>query len=234
MALAAIGAGQPSSPSFIGWVGLFTHDLVDWLENENRLAMLCPDQASHSVEWARCRDTVLRPKVLSLRLRSDSSPHAPIIGDLLIEATPGKGLRAYYLPATGDPAVAFEPDLRDGDWGYGPYFHETVVERRDTWVRLPEGPFPKTAWLDTSALEGEASLRPLETGDIVTSPAGDLCVLAVEHGTVRARPEQERDMWCDEEPRPPLEPYAAVRLGAKDLFTPTGHLRLHIKYTRGC
>jgi hypothetical protein len=222
-----ISARQTSSP-FIGWVGLFTRPLVDWLENENLLAKLCPGLEAGAIEGPACREKVL------VRLRRAPSPSSAHVGDLVIDAAPGKGLRASYVQATGGAAVPFEPDLWDGDWGYGPYFHETVVERRGEWVRLPEDPFPPSTWLDTTTLEGGSSLLALEAERIVTSPEGDLFIIAVGSDHVRARPEQEQDMWCRSEPPPPLKPFTELRLDGPKLYTSTGHLRLRIKYTRGC
>lgn len=56
----------------------------------------------------------------------------------------------------------------------------------------------------------------------------------VNGGEVRARLEQPADMWCDASPAPPISSSAEIRLAGADLYTATGHLRLHVKYTRGC
>jgi hypothetical protein len=228
------GQGQPSTGRAVGWVGLFDDDLVSWLENENRLASLCSGVAADTGPWYSCRDEKLSPKVRVARLRDAPSDQTSHRGDLVVVALPGKGLQSFYVNVSGGAAAAFSPDLVDGDWGYGPYFHETVVERRDTWVRLPEGPFPQRAWLNMSELSSEPNLLWLDAGSIVTSPLGDLFIIAIENGAVRAREEQQRDMWCEAEPRPPLEPFKELRLGTDALYTATGHLTLRIKYTRGC
>jgi hypothetical protein len=149
-------------------------------------------------------------------------------------ALPGKGLRSVYVAAAGGTATPFSPDLVDVDWGYGPYFHETIAERRGTWVRLPAAPFPTGTWLDTSELGSESSVLWLEAGSIVTSAFGDLYIIDVEKDVVRARTEQEGDMWCGAGPRPPVAPFKELRLGARELYGATGHLTLRIKYTRGC
>jgi len=226
-------SGQPSNGP-IGWVGLFDDELVTWLENENRLVELCSGFATDSGPWHSCREEKLSPKVHVVRLRNAPSKEAPHRGDLVVVALPGKGLRSLYVDARGGAATSFSPDLVDVDWGYGPYFHETVAERRGSWVRLPEAPFPKGTWLDTSELGSESSMLWLDAGRIVTSPFGDLYIIGVEKDVVRARPEQAGDMWCEGGPRPPAAPFKELRLGAKELYNPTGHLTLRIKYTRGC
>jgi hypothetical protein len=175
----------------------------------------------------------MEPKVLVVRLKKAPSRRADDAGDVVVMATPGVGLHASYIGPGGGSGRRIAPDLYDGDWGYGPYFHMTVAERRDNWVRLPEDPFPPSTWLDANDL-GEMPFRRLEPEDIVTSPAGDVSVLEVGPGVVRARPEQERDMPCEDGKQGPVAPFTEIRLEGSTLFTDTGHLRLHVKYTRGC
>ena len=80
----------------------------------------------------------------------------------------------------------------------------------------------------------EPALRLLEPDDIVTSEYGDLRLLGLEGDILRARLEQDADMWCDSGDPPPLKPWQEIRIPLRDLYTATGHLRLHVKYTRGC
>jgi hypothetical protein len=218
----------------IGWIGLFNPDLVDWLENQNRLAGLCAEFASGTAPWHRCQADKLAPKIHVVRLWAGPSAASQSVGALLLVATPGEGLRAFFVGVSGGPAVGFEPDLFDGDWGYGPYFHATIVERRGAWIRLPEAPFPKGTWVNSADIAPEPRIEWLEAGEIVSSPVGDLYVLGVERGIVRARPEQAADMWCREGEPPPLKPAEEIRLSSTDLYTATGHLRVRFKYTRGC
>jgi len=233
---AALGAAQQpvANGQGIGWIGLYSAELVDWLENENRLGALCSAHQSESQPWYACREELLKPKVHVVRLKTAPNRQGRPGGDLIIESTPGKGLRAYYVPAEGGAAVPLIPDILNSDWGYGPFFHHSIVERRGSWLRLPEAPLPKGTWLDMSDLGPAANPTWLAPEDIVESPLGDLYIIDVANGRVRARPEQEGDMWCDADPPPPVAPFRALSLGASDLYTSTGHLRLRLKYTRGC
>ena len=230
------GAGtqeDQADPGAIGWIRLYTPDQAEWLENQNRLETLCTDTARESAAWYDCRTQKLAPKTRAIRLRKAPSPRAGYAGDLVVVAAPALGLHASYVSPGGGVGRRVVPDLYDGDWGYGPYFHITVAERRGNWVRLPEDPFPPSTWLDANDL-GEMPFRRLGPEDIVTSPVGDLFVLSVSPGVVRARPEQERDMPCNEGEEGPVAPFTEIRLEGSTLFTRTGHLRLHVKYTRGC
>ena len=225
-------AGQAAGR--IGWIGIFTPELVEWLENGNRLAELCGSEDKDFAAFHRCKTEKMAPKAHLVRMWSGPSTSSRPAGSLVLLALPAEGLRAFYAGTDGGPAVAFQPDLYDGDWGYGPNFHMTIAEQRGPWVRLPETPFPKEAWLDVRSLGPDPDFVWLEPERIVTSPLGDLFILAIENGVIRARLEQERDMWCDGRDRPPVAPAPELRLSHHDTYTSTGHLRLHIKYTRGC
>lgn len=227
-------ADRPTVPGEVGWIGLYNEALITWLENENQLEVLCSQAGAGNANERDCRDGKLRPKELAVQLRHAPDESAAPAGTITIRATPGQGLRAYYRPARNSPEAGFVPDLFDTDWGYGPYFHQTFLERRGTWFRLPAGPFPGPLWLDGAALGQQTHVRLLETGDIITLQGKDLVVLGMEYGVVRVRQEQAADMWCQAESPPPLRPSPEQRIPVKALYGPTGHLRVDIKYKRGC
>lgn len=240
MALWAAGAtlcfadrSQASRVADIGWVGLFNDDLATWLENENQLDSLCGRKVAGDATGEACRTEKLAPRVVVLRLFTGPSERSRLAGSLSVVAKPGDGLHASYTPAGGKTATPFTPDLFETDWGYGPYFHQTFLARRGPWFLLPAGPFARDTWFNSSDLGREPQVRLLEAGDIVTSRRGDLFILAIEPGVVRARPEQDADMWCDVDP-PAVERFTPLRLPFRQLYDGRGHLQIHIKYTRGC
>jgi hypothetical protein len=152
----------------------------------------------------------------------------------VLVAIPGRGLRSFFVPVTGGVATEFQPDFFDADWGYGPYFHQTFLERRATWFRLPEEPLLKGSWIDSRELGNEPQLQLLEPEQIVSGPFGDLFILGFDGDVLRARPEQEADMWCKSGNPPALLPWRELRIPLRDLYTPAGHLVVRKKYTRGC
>jgi hypothetical protein len=233
---ANMSAAQSQSTTEIAWVGLFNHALFDWLENVNRLESLCSPSKPGSIAFEECRAEKLATKVHVVRLFSGPRITAGSAGSVLLVATPALdvGLRAFFVSNEGGAATSFVPDLFDPDWGYGPYFHETFLERRGTWFLLPEGPFKKGTWFNAADLGPDLEVKRLDAGDIITGPQGDLYVLAIEPGFLRARPEQDTDMWCDSNPAPPLRPFMESRIPLRQLYSATGHLLLHVKYTRGC
>ena len=227
-------AQQVGNPVQIGWLGLFNDSLDDWLENENRLQALCAGLGNESEAWSRCRAEKLAPRIRLIRLWHGPSEQSRLAGSLLLLATPGQGLRSFFVPTRGGAGTEFRPDLYDADWGYGPYFHETFLERRETWFRLPEVPFPKGTWINAVELGGNPHLEGVEADEIVSSPFGDLVILGVGNAVLRARLEQEGDMSCDGGKPEPLLPWKELRIPVRDLYSPTGHLLIHKKYTRGC
>lgn len=225
---------QPSTGVEIGWLGLFNRDLVEWLENENQLVALCSMFVAESDGWRTCRAEMLASKRLAVPLWQSAAERAAPAGSLLLVATPGQGLKSFYVPVDGGVATEFRPDLFDADWGYGPHFHQTFLERRGSWFRLPEVPFPRGTWINATQLGGDPDVRLLAVEQIVSGPLGDLFVLGIGPGVLRVRPEQPSDMWCEGGNPPPLSPWQEIRIPLPDLYTPTGHLRLQLKYTRGC
>lgn len=231
----AISANRRTNPDeFFGWVGMFSPALVAHLENENRLDKLCPAQADASATQ-RCRLEQMEPESLTVKLWSEPSTSSAAAGSLLMVATPGQGLTAFFTAAGSAEPVAIEPDLYDRDWGYGPpYFHMSVVEDQRPWVRLPENPFPRNTWLNVDDLSLELMTEWLAVGNIVTSPFGDLFITRIDSTGIVARAEQPADMWCSSGAAPPVQLAPDIVVSRDSLFTPTGHLRVHVKYTRGC
>lgn len=227
-------AQLPAKNDVVGWVGLFTGPLIGWLENQNRLDELCSHAEPGSSQKSACRQEMLAPKQFVIELRDAPRPKSKSLGAIVVEATPGQGLRASYRPAIGQTGVDFSPDLLDVDWGYGPYFHQTFLDRRGTWFLLPADPFPQPVWINAAWLREEPRVRLLEAGDIIRAPKGDLFVLGVSLGILSARAEQKADMWCEEGAAPPLKPAPEFRIPVEELYGPGGHLRVGIKYTRGC
>ena len=227
-------AQPPSTRGDVGWVGLYNPALVEWLENENRLKALCSHTTVDTPKWHECRDEKMKPKQYLIHLRSGPWEAAASEGTLVIRATPGQPLRAHYRPAHAGRETEFVPDLFDADWGYGPYFHQTFLERRGTWFLLPAVPLARPAWANISEPQVRLLRELQETRDVIKTPRGDLIVIDVDHRVLRARPAQDADQWCKPGDPPPLKPWKEIRIPVEKLYNPTGHLLADIKYKRGC
>ncbi len=229
VAVCLVRAQKPMTNVDPGWVGLYSHDMVAWLENENQLQKLCPGNAS---EASRCREATMAPKLLVINLYSGPDPKAGSRGSILVQATPGVGLRFFFVRMTGGAPVEFEADFTVRDWGYGPFFHQTYLDRRGDWFQLPEDPFPQGTWFNARDLGGDPDIRLVE--GIVESPQGHLLILGREEGIIRARLEQPADMWCDSDPAPPLTPWKELRIPTAEFYDAKGHLIVSPAYPKGC
>lgn len=227
-------------PRELAWIPLFNTELVRWLENENRLKELCTAREG-SDEFHECRAAKLGPKLTVIPVRSEPSRAARRVGEVVIVALPGGGLKAFA--SAGPIAVQFTPDLFDSDWGYGPpWFHQSILGRRGSWFQIPV-PSIGQGWINPEEWAARDSLLPegagvstqtLERGDIVTTPRGDMFVLGVENRVLRVRREQKSDLWCEGGDRPPIEPSQEIRIPFDQLLDPQGHILIQYKYTRGC
>lgn len=228
------GAGQPAEPppTELAWIGLYNRELLDWLENENRLDTLCAATAGTAAA-SECRAEKMAPKAAVIPLHAEPHADAKRLGEILLVALPGTGLTAFA--SAGRRAERFTPDLYDRDWGYGPYFHQTVLARRGTWLRVPV-PGIGRAWIDAAAWSTAPDdlTRTPGTDDIIATPRGDLVVLGVLDRVLRARAEQKADMWCQPGQPPALAASPEVRIPFAELFDAQGHLLIRYKYTRGC
>ena len=232
--MSSVLAQKPADLGEAGWVGLYTAEVVTLLENENQLQALCGHASVDTPQWRECRDKNMQPKQHVFQLRSAPRETATPKGALVILATPGQPLRAYYRPAGKVAGIPFIPDLFDADWGYGPYFHQTFLERRGSWFLLPVDPLPSPAWVNIPEPQVRLVREFQETREVVETQRGDLIVLGMNRRSLRARLAQDADMWCQSGDPPPLKPWKEIHLPVETLYGPTGHLRLDIKYKRGC
>lgn len=227
--LASLFAHLPVEARELRWLGLFNAELVGWLENENRLNELCPG-STESPEG--CKRSVLRPKTITLDILAD--PKGPRIGFLEIQSTPGKGLDAFVIKAGSATRVQMLPDLFDADWGYGPYFHQTVLDSLGPSVLLPFDSLMQAAWIDARQLGSAPEYRSIQQGQIYSIGGQSVVILSVSEKGIMVREEQAGDMWCAEGQPPPLQKAREWHIDNDELYNESGHLKLKVKYTRGC
>lgn len=219
---------------FEAWVGLYDEDLLSWLENENLMSTLC-DLDSGSPEALTCVQERLRPLVRNWPVFSTPDAAAPALGWITLVAVPGWGLDAFWTAVeTPDAPVHFVPDVYDRDWGYGPYYHQSILERRGDWFLLPAVPFSTSVWIHRPAPRLQSVLS-VSSGEIVEISGEGWMVLSASGDGFEARPEQRADLWCGIEPEPPaVEPYESRFFSAAELRNARGAYIMRPKYTRGC
>jgi hypothetical protein len=211
----ALGIAPPqvvaSDTSFRpGWIGLYSPAQIARLE----------------------QGTPAEPLTVRIVVRASPDRSAAIVGVLEVSATPGRGLVA--VARIHDQAVSFIPDLVQDDWGYSAFFHQSVVDRHGAWLKIPRRPLPESGWILPESWSPRPDYETVDSGTVYLSPRGDLTIIAVNRGTIRARPEAPEDMWCQEgdPPRGVLPPIRWFTL--QDFLDGDGHLTLKPKYPRGC
>lgn len=219
-----------SAPSVHGWVGLYNSALLEWLENENRLDELCVRFKDVPAQRERCRAEMMQPKLATITVRETPTAAGRVKGTILVTYAPGRGLSAQT--SAGGRVTAFVLDLFDIDWGYGPYFHQTILDRQGSWYRIPIDALGGAGWVNAAEWTDDVDVKPVD--GIVSTPRGDLVVLGWTDRALRARPEQAADAGCQPGEPPALKPWQEVRVPIAELFDPRGHLRVTVKYKRGC
>ena len=219
-----------SQEGFRAWVGLYDVDQLAWLENENRIGELCRD-ASDS---ARCHSEHMRPAISIYSLHREPRAQSQRVGDLLVVAVPGRGLTAHFRSAGSRQLVAFEPDLFLQDWGYGPYFHQTVLAQQGGWFQLPVGPWDRPVWIHRGSDGGSASIMQIQSGDIIEFGGSGFYVIAAEPDVLVLRVEQPADMWCEEGTPPATIAVETRRVPRADLVDSDGRLVIRPRYPKGC
>jgi len=211
-----------------------------------------------SPEYLRSREIVQEtPDEFQLDVFSAPDSASEQLGTIWIRRVPdvvGPEQLAFTYQREGGPEAAWTLDRTQSD-GYGGYFH-TVLEQRGDWVGLPAEPFPVPVWIDwratfesapevESIFEGiymmtDVEAEPLGLGGPRTWDEPGVVFLRSARDRVWFRLETPSDMQClpsddadgPSEPGPDAD--AEHSLPIDDILDERGHLRLRVKYERGC
>ncbi len=215
---------------FRAGVGLYDSAHLEWLENKNRLGKLCTDSST----LADCRSEHLAPSVSEYPLHIEPDSSSRRIGDLIVEAVPGEGLSSHFRVAGSQQITPFTPDLFLQDWGYGPYFHQTVSARSGNWFKLPRGPWEDEVWVHRESESEHSSVILVQPEDIVEMSGTSWYVIAAEPDALLVRAEQPADFWCEEGDPPSVTPSESTSFSREKLRDSDGHLAFRLKYLKGC
>gem|GEM_PF-2502006 len=233
-----------------GWILLAPMEAFGWAENRNRMMDLCRhDRRPEEETEAACYRRILHPRTWILPLHEGPGPSTPSLGSLIIVATPGEPVRPMVLPEGEVEAVPFDLDIYDPDFGYGPWFHQTLLAEEDGWYLVPAEPLGGPVWVGLEQAIPRPEIFRLQPdwiyqtrGELagrpgVASPDGATTLVSVETDGVLLRPRLHRDMPCGldepEEEQDVADP-VPVRVPFADLYDESGRLLLRIRYTRGC
>ncbi|MEM9043393.1 MAG: hypothetical protein AAGC81_01770 [Pseudomonadota bacterium] len=211
-------------------VSLLQTDSIERLENLNRLDALCGSPATDPT----CIQQNLSPTTQAIAIYAGAADPKPF-GFFVITYTPGVGPSASYLMLEngGRSLFPFEPDIYDSDWGYGPFFHQTLLRQTDDWyeIALP-GPGRPTGWIKLE----NATVAAFSNGELVrmTETNEVRMILKVTEHQVVMRPFQPADMWCEVGTPPPLEDVSPITMPIDALYDARKRLLITYAYTRGC
>ncbi|MDH3509011.1 MAG: hypothetical protein OEQ25_17870, partial [Gammaproteobacteria bacterium] len=152
----------------------------------------------------------------------------------IVLAVPGRGLSAYFHPSGSGETISFVPDLYLQDWGYGPFFHQTLAQRQGDWFQLPRNPWETPVWVHRPSEQQRSSIIYIQAGDIVELRGSGMYVVEAESDALSLRSEQPADLWCEEGVPPPLVAEEPIRLTREELLDRDGHLMFRLRYLKGC
>ena len=219
-----------AQPGFRAWVGIYAPTRLGWLENENRISEFC----GNSTDVSACYSEMLGPAVDVYTLHAEANDSSARIGELIVVAVPGRGLSAHFRRLGARETITFVPDLFLQDWGYGPFFHQTITQRQGDWFQLPRNPWETPVWLHRPSEREQPSVIAVQAGDILELRGAGMYVVAAEAEALLLRSEQPADLWCQEGDPPPLVDEQPMRLSREELVDSNGHLVFRLKYLKGC
>lgn len=219
------------NPLVPSWIGLWNNQMMEWAENENQISILCPKTLSTN-ERESCKSAKLSPKIWDIKMYSKPDTESSSLGIIKITVIPGSPLLSTFN-ATKGKQLAFETDLYDSDWGYGPYFHQTILDKKGGWIKISITDKSPPGWINTIESIQSQNIYQLEVGDIYLYSSESIVITHIGKNTISYRLENKADMWCSDG-EPPKPPTPVIKtINKKELYH-NGHLKLKKSYTRGC
>ena len=223
---------RAAAPQEIGWVGLWNEEMLEWVENENRIYSLCPKSMGRD-SYEKCRRDNLAEKRWIVPAYNSPENTSEMAGEIIIAVEPGSPFIASFKD-TGGTIMDFEPDLYVEDWGYGPYFHQTILEKKEDWIKIPLGSLETPVWINPEASIKHLDIINIAEGHVYMLGAESIFITKIEGDVISFRLEHPSDMWCDEGEPPELEASETKKININELYDTNKHLKLDIKYKRGC
>lgn len=225
-------AAEVTKFPLIGWVGLWNEEMVEWAENENRIYNLCPKSMPRD-SYKKCRRDNLAKKTWIIQAYKSPSNTSEKAGDIIISVKPGDSFVSSFKNNKGT-IRDFEPDLYDQDWGYGPFFHQTILERKGDWIKIPIKAFTTTVWINPRDSIKYLDIITVTEGIVYTLDSQSIVITKIKGYDVFFRIEHQSDMWCNTGSPPKLNESEVKIIHIQELYDTQKHLKLDIKYKRGC
>jgi hypothetical protein len=201
-------------------VALFKGDFLGRLENENRLQEICPTQDPDCVTKALSAYIDKMPVY--------DRPSGKVIASLEITYAPGKGITAALVQ--DGKTFPFRPPIYDNDWGYGPWFHATLLNQDGVWKNIAL-PTIQNGWVE---LVEPNILQLTEKESVYSLRDRNIIIIKFGKTSLTVRDEQPADMWCSEGNPSPLAPFKEEVILLNQVYDNQCNLLLSPAYTRGC
>ena len=180
-----------------------------------------------------CRKHNLAKKSWTIQAYKSPKSSSEKIGEILITVTPGSPFIASFKNNKGT-IREFDPDLYDQDWGYGPLIHQTLLEKNGEWLKIPIEPLDTPVWIDPKDNIKYLDIITIAEGHVYLLDGESIVITKKEGDNISFRKEQPSDMWCYEGDPPKLNAREVKKINIKELYDNHKHLKLDIKYKRGC
>lgn len=148
----------------------------------------------------------------------------------------GTGLSAVYISKHKTSSKEeIVPHLYDPDWGYGPWFHLTVLDVKQGWVKVEVSDKIGEVWADFGKAFGNSNIafHELQVDDIYRYDNKPIVIEYLNSDALIVRDEQPIDMHCGDEILA-YKPYTTWEIDRSDWINTKGISRFSVPYTRGC
>ena len=174
-------------------------------------------------------------------LHEEPNSESESIGTIEVRYSLDIGLNANMISKQLSKVTAVEPHLYENDFTYSTYFHLTVLDREDGWVKIRPVGEVEAVWGNFAAAFGLHNLYFLDLSRdrILTwvNDHGEVESIFVEHvnpDSLIVRDEQGVDMYCGDDTLI-HEPYTTRKIPRSSwIDSEHGKSRFQIRYSRGC
>lgn len=201
-------------------VSLLKKTFLGWINNENRLNEMCPTRDED------CITNALLAKIDKIPVYDH--PYGKAIAHLEVTYAPRQAITVALIKE--GKVFPFTPPIYDGDWGYGPWFHATLLDQNGVWKNIAL-PSIQNGWVELPEAE---ILQLTDTENVYSLKDRHIVILKSNETSLIIRDEQPADMWCEGGTPPPLTPFKKQTVLINQVYDDQCNLLLSIPYTRGC
>ncbi len=186
-------------------------------------------------QWVGLYDTEIfyekRQIEYKLDVFTEPNRNSEKLGLIKVSGNPDEGLTFFYIDEKNSTSIRFYPDMYQEAYDYGPYIHQTVLDRKGNWFLLPKIPFDRNVWVYIA----NPDVLELEIGEVYFFNKKSITITNIGKDKIEFRHELPSDMDCGEAKKNVFKDKVQTRsLECKGFFDLNMHNKLIIKYMKGC